>query len=113
MGRSTIIGNGASTSTGTFTSATGATTGGVPIGPFTRFSIACVHPSTKQVAWKLQGAVGSADAWADLIVATSSTGSTISTTTSNHVVSRIRINVTANGSTGDVTTLWHIAGAVV
>lgn len=111
MGRSTIISNGASTSTGVFGTSTGGT-GSAIMGPFTKFGVGVVHASTKQVSWKLQGSVGNSGGWVDLVAATSSTGSTVVATTAGIPVTRVRINVTGNGSTGNITSTWHVVGVV-
>ena len=74
-------------------------------------SVAVVHPSTKPIAWKIQGDIAAAGAWTDLMDAATSTGSVIVNSTLSGVFTNFRIFVTANATTGDVTTRWYVAGA--
>jgi hypothetical protein len=96
------IDNAASTSTGALAAMT--------LGPVGSVSAAVIHDSTKQVAWKLQGDIGGVGAWEDLMVATSSTGVALAHSTAAGTWTNVRVNITANGSTGDVTSTWFVAG---
>ena len=101
------VDNAASTSTGTFPS-----TGSVHVDDAFRFAAAAiVHPSTKPIAWRMQGDIGGAAAWQNLnAFATTSTGGVIVASTVAGVWTDIRIQVSGNDTTGNVTTRWNIIG---
>ena len=67
------------------------------------------HASTKQIAWKLQGSLAGLH-WADIMAATSSTGTVAGLSTAAGLWNQVRVVVTANGSTGNVTTKWTVGG---
>lgn len=86
--------------------------GPVALGAVEKVSAAVVHASTKTIAWRLQGDIGNAGAWTNLnAAATTSTGSAIVTSTLSGVFTKVRVNVSGNNTTGNVTTYWHIVGA--
>ncbi len=68
------------------------------------------HPSTKPIAWKLQGSLAGV-AWQDLnYAATTSTGAQALSSTVAGRFSQVRVVVTGNDTTGDVVTTWAVAG---
>lgn len=64
--------------------------------------------STKNIAFKAQGTVGGSTVWVDLMAATTgSTAGTAINTTAAFGADKVRLNVTANATTGDtVLTVW-------
>lgn len=113
MSRPVIVTNAASTSTGSWPTSTQVD--GRAYFSFGQavqnVSVQFSHPSTKQVSWTVQGRIGGSSFWTDLMAATSSTGTGLVSSTVVAVVTQGRINVTANGSTGNVTSKWYVVGA--
>lgn len=93
----------ATTSTG---NSTGVALFGMARQPFTLYHKAV--GSTKNIAFKVQGTVGESGVWVDLIAATTgSTSGTAINTTSAFGADKVRVNVTANATTGNCAlTVW-------
>lgn len=78
--------------------------------PVSKVSSLISNPSTKTATATLQGSMGHSTSWATLHSYDTSTGATIlDTTTGSFVVDKIRLNVSANATTG-VFKVW-VAGA--
>ena len=69
--------------------------------------VAVSHPSTKQIVYTIDQGVGTV--WSTgLVSATSSTGSSITVTTSTRAFDKVRLVVSANGSTSATATKVYL-----
>jgi hypothetical protein len=120
MSRVRAVTNLASTSTGTFPStSTGNLTNGLDLYQVCGSVTANVsHGSTKDISWRMQGSLHGTH-WTNLNAAattsTSTGGASLPATAAvNSTVAglynKVRIVVTANATTGDITTKWVVAG---
>lgn len=92
------------------TTSTGNSTGkayfGMARNPYTLYHKAT--GSTKNIVFKAQGTIGESGVWVDLIAATTgSTAGTAINTTSAFGADKVRLQVTANATTGNTAlTVW-------
>ena len=92
------------------TTSTGNSTGKVLFG-LARNGYSAYHKvtgSTKNIVFKLQGTIGESGVWVDLMAATTgSTAGTAYNTTAITAADAVRVNVTANATTGNgALTVW-------
>ncbi len=116
MSRVRSVNNAASSSTGRFPStSTGQLPANMPGGldlyqVCGDVTVVVNHPSTKTVVWQLQGTLHGKD-WLDMLaVDSTSTGNASYNSALVGLVNRVRIDVSANNTTGNVTTTWTVAG---
>ena len=96
-------------------SATGQSTGYAQFGEGMGIATVRVnHPSTKIIGWNAEVMLGpiasnTGAPWQTIISASSSTADGVKNTTSTGIVfDKVRINITSNETTGNVTTTWWV-----
>lgn len=73
--------------------------------------IAVSHPSTKPITWKAQGSLGDLFYKDILAVDSTTTGTATFESAVTGLYNRVRIVITGNDTTGNITTTWTVGGA--